>query len=293
MKFKAQGQACKFGQPTSHSRKISDSPSHVIDPRDSPRSHRTRPMRTPSLQPQPSDLSPTLQPSTFASICVLGKTIPPSLFKFSAFIVFTSPSTVLVSLHLSRKMATEETGNNPPPPAAAAPNSALPPYPEMIMAAIEVLNDPNGSNKSAIAKQIESTYGDLPPVHSTLLAHHLNKMKLSGELVMVKNNYMKRDPNAPPKRGRGRPPKPKEPAPAGAVASPPRPRGRPPKPKDPNAPPPPPKTKASAATGKKRGRGRPPKEKSAAAPAAAAAGGVKRGRGRPPKVKPAVAPVGA
>lgn len=167
----------------------------------------------------------------------------------------------------------------------------------MIMAAIEALNDPSGSNKSVIAKQIESTYGDLPPAHSTLLAHHLNKMKQSGELVLVKNNYMKRDPNAPPKRGRGRPPKPKEPLPPGTVVSPPRPRGRPPKPKDPSVPPPPPKRKASAAvSGKKRGR--PPKDKPAAAasapaPAAAGGGGVKRGRGRPPKVKPAVAPVGA
>ncbi|KAM1191485.1 hypothetical protein ACFX2I_011952 [Malus domestica] len=65
----------------------------------------------------------------------------------------------------------------------------------MIMAAIEALNDSYGSSKSAIAKHIESTYGDLPESHTTLLAHHLNKMKDTGELVLVKNNYMKPDPN--------------------------------------------------------------------------------------------------
>ncbi|CAB4295803.1 unnamed protein product [Prunus armeniaca] len=109
-------------------------------------------------------------------------------------------------------MATENSDNPPVPPPPAP---SLPPYPEMIMAAIEALNDSNGSNKSAIATYIESTYGDLPPAHATLLAHHLNKMKQSGELVLVKNNYMKPDPNAPPKRGRGRPPKPKVPLPPG------------------------------------------------------------------------------
>ncbi|BAU01753.1 hypothetical protein VIGAN_11105300 [Vigna angularis var. angularis] len=59
-------------------------------------------------------------------------------------------------------------------------------------------------------------------------------MKESGELVFNKNNYMKTDQSAPPKRGRGRPPKPKAPVPPGTVVSPSRPRGRPPK--DPNAP---------------------------------------------------------
>uniref|UniRef100_A0A5B7ABD1 H15 domain-containing protein n=1 Tax=Davidia involucrata TaxID=16924 RepID=A0A5B7ABD1_DAVIN len=160
----------------------------------------------------------------------------------------------------------------------------------MILAAIEALNDKDGANKSAISKHIESTYGDLPAVHSTLLSHHLNKMKQSGELVMVKNNYMKPDPNAPPRRGRGRPPKPKDPiSPETVVVGPPRPRGRPPKPRDPLAPPPPPKEKGPSA-GSGRSRGRPPKKaKKTAAPAS----GATRGRGRPPKVKPAVAaPVG-
>lgn len=160
----------------------------------------------------------------------------------------------------------------------------------MIMAAIEALNDKGGSNKSSISKYIESTYGDLPAAHSTLLAHHLNKMKQSGDLVMVKNNYMKPDPNAPPRRGRGRPPKPKVPLPPGTVLAPPRPRGRPPKPRDPFAPVSPPK-KASSGSGKPRGR--PPKKpKVGTSSAPAPATGAPRPRGRPPKVKPAVVPVG-
>ncbi|CAN6727851.1 unnamed protein product [Malus baccata var. baccata] len=190
-------------------------------------------------------------------------------------------------------MATENSNNPlvPPPPVPS-----LPQYPEMIMAAIEALNDSNGSSKSAIAKHIESTYGDLPESHVALLAHHLNKMKDTGELVLVKNNYMKPDPNAPPKRGRGRPPKAKTPVLAGTVSSPPRPRGRPPKPRDPFAPPPQPKTHS----GTGRPRGRPPKKAKTtpssapvSVPTPATATGAPRGRGRPPKVKQtAVAPVG-
>ncbi|KAL5760974.1 hypothetical protein ACOSQ2_019812 [Xanthoceras sorbifolium] len=176
--------------------------------------------------------------------------------------------------------------------------SSLPQYPEMIMAAIEDLNEKGGSSKAAISKQMESAYPDLPAAHATLLSHHLGKMKQSGQLAMVKNNYIRPDPDAPPKRGRGRPPKPKTPLPPGAVVSPPRPRGRPPKPRDPFAPPAPPKKKSSGGSG--RPRGRPPKKAKTAppaaatsAPAAAAAAptGAPRGRGRPPKVKPAVAPV--
>ncbi|TKY56715.1 HMG-Y-related protein A [Spatholobus suberectus] len=167
-------------------------------------------------------------------------------------------------------MATEEV-NKP---------QSLPPYPEMIMKALEALNEPSGSSKSAISKHIESTYGELPD--SNLLVQHLNKMKESGELVFLKNNYMKPDPNAPPKRGRGRPPKPKVPLPPGTVLSPPRPRGRPPK--DPNAPPKSPKAKGTPGSGRPRGR---PK-KIARSPAVAAPTAVSTGRprGRPPKVKP-------
>ncbi|KAJ0094203.1 HMG-Y-related protein B-like [Pistacia vera] len=197
-------------------------------------------------------------------------------------------------------MASTEDSLNPPPPQQQLPilqpqqqPSTLPQYPEMIMAAIEALNEKTGSSKAAISKQMESTYPDLPAAHSTLLSHHLNKMKGSGQLVMVKNNYMKPDPNAPPKRGRGRPPKPKAPLPPGTVISPPRPRGRPPKSRDPFAPPAPPKQKSP--TGSVRPRGRPPKKAKttpAATPSAATnKTGPPRGRGRPPKVKPAVAPV--
>jgi len=131
---------------------------------------------------------------------------------------------------------------------------SLPPYPEMILKAVDALNEPNGSNKSAIANYIESIYGELPEGHAVLLTYHLNQMKESGDLVFAKNNYSRPDPSAPPKRGRGRPPKAKDPlaSPPSAVVSPPRPRGRPPK--DPNAGPKTPKTSGSG-----RPRGRPKK----------------------------------
>ncbi|KAM3016593.1 hypothetical protein FF2_000593 [Malus domestica] len=92
---------------------------------------------------------------------------------------------------LSWQQRTPTKASVPPPPIPS-----LPQYPEMIMAAIEALNDSNGSSKSVIAKHIESTYRDLPESHTALLAHHLNKMKDTDELVLVKNNYMKPDPNA-------------------------------------------------------------------------------------------------
>nr|AAM60937.1 linker histone protein, putative [Arabidopsis thaliana]BAH57156.1 AT1G14900 [Arabidopsis thaliana] len=175
----------------------------------------------------------------------------------------------------------------------------------MIMEAIESLNDKNGCNKTTIAKHIESTQQTLPPSHMTLLSYHLNQMKKTGQLIMVKNNYMKPDPDAPPKRGRGRPPKQKTQAESDAAAAavvaatvvstdPPRSRGRPPKPKDPSEPP-----QEKVITGSGRPRGRPPKrprtdsETVAAPEPAAQATGERRGRGRPPKVKPTVvAPVG-
>ncbi|XP_031111171.1 HMG-Y-related protein B-like [Ipomoea triloba] len=185
---------------------------------------------------------------------------------------------------------------DPLPPSSNQPPPTLPLYPEMIMAAIEELNDKNGSNKSTISRQIEETYGAMPPAHQTLLSHHLNKMRQSGQLVLVKNNYMKPDPNAPQRRGRGRPPKPKAPLPPGYVPPPPRPRGRPPKAKDPLAPAASPKKKSAQSGGTGRKRGRPRKyPKTNVAPAVAApSSGAPRRRGRPPKVKPAVAaPVGA
>ncbi|PIN11248.1 hypothetical protein CDL12_03599 [Handroanthus impetiginosus] len=142
--------------------------------------------------------------------------------------------------------------------------SSLPPYPQMIMEAIDALNQPEGANKSSISKYMESKYGEMPPGHADLLTAHLTKMKDSGELLLIKNNYLKPGADAPLKRGRGRPPKPKEPLPPGVVLAPPRPRGRPRK--DPNAPPAPKKLKPSAGPPKVSKTGRP--------------------RGRPRKVQP-------
>ncbi|XP_004301019.1 PREDICTED: HMG-Y-related protein A-like [Fragaria vesca subsp. vesca] len=111
---------------------------------------------------------------------------------------------------------------------------------------------------------------------------------------------MKPDPNAPPKHGRGRPPKPKVPRAEGAaamVSSPLRPHGRPPKAKDLFFPTPIVQSSTSGG-GSGRPRGRPLKKAKTApanAPAALTSGGgsgAPRGRGRPPKVKPSVAPVG-
>ncbi|KAF8117474.1 hypothetical protein N665_0009s0003 [Sinapis alba] len=181
---------------------------------------------------------------------------------------------------------------------------SLPPYPQMILEAIEASNDANGCNKTAIAKHIESTQTTLPPSHMTLLSYHLNQMKQSGQIVMVKNNYMKPDPHAPPKRGRGRPPKAKPQGDSSHVAVPapsvssPRPRGRPPKAKDPSSEV---ETKVVAPSGSGRPRGRPPKKQKTESEAvkadvepaeAQASTGERRGRGRPPKVKPAMVPVG-
>ncbi|KAJ6396475.1 HMG-Y-RELATED PROTEIN A [Salix viminalis] len=169
---------------------------------------------------------------------------------------------------------------------------SLPPYPEMIWSAIAALNETGGSNKTSIAKYIESKYGDLLAGNTALLSHHLNRMTDTGELVFCKNNYMKPDPNAPPKRGRGRPPKPKDPIAPAADLPPARPRGRPPK--DPNAPPKPPKATA-AGTGRPRGRPRKmarPARGITGTPTATTAvpmtAGSGRPRGRPPKVKAAV-----
>ncbi|KAL2944020.1 HMG-Y-related protein A [Bienertia sinuspersici] len=103
---------------------------------------------------------------------------------------------------------------------------SLPPYPEMIIAAIDALNEHMGSNKTSISKYIESKYQNLPAGHSTLLKHHLNRMKDTGEIIFWKNNYMKPDPNFI-RRGRGRPPKPKEPGMQTSPGGPARPRGRP------------------------------------------------------------------
>ncbi|KAM0872664.1 hypothetical protein ACQ4PT_038589 [Festuca glaucescens] len=138
----------------------------------------------------------------------------------------------------------------------------LPPYPEMILAAIEALDDKSGSNKAAISTYIEENYENLPSAHASLLTANLASMKEGGKLAFVKNNYLKPAAAEPtPKRGRGRPRK------------------------DPNAPPPPPKDPSAP----KRGRGRPPKAKDPVAEAVAKAtkGMPKSGRGRPAGKSPA------
>ena len=156
---------------------------------------------------------------------------------------------------------------------------------QLIFSAIDSLNEKNGSSKTRIAKYIESKHGELPAGHAMLISHHLSKMKDAGELVFFKNNYLRPDPNSP-KRGRGRPPKPKTPLPEGYVAPSPKSRGRPKKAKDPLA-----VAVEKASKGLPKPRGRPPKKAAKSAPAAPSSG--KRGRGRPKKEKPAVEAVGA
>ncbi|XP_002266360.2 HMG-Y-related protein B [Vitis vinifera] len=170
------------------------------------------------------------------------------------------------------------------------PPSSILQHLETTMAAIEALNDKSGSSKSFISKHIESAHGDLPAAHSTLLMHHLNRRKQNGDPVMVRNHCMKPDPNAPPRKGRGRPPEPEFPLPPGTVLAPPRPRCHPLKPRDPFALVSPPK-KASSGSGKPRGRP-PEKPKVGTSSAPAPATGASRPRGWPPKAKPAVVPVG-
>ncbi|CAN4097334.1 unnamed protein product [Withania somnifera] len=129
----------------------------------------------------------------------------------------------------------------------------------MIYEALDALNEEGGSNKSSITKYIESKYGDLSQDLSKLVPLHLENMKQNGDLIFLKNNYIKSGPGVPAKRGRGRPPKPKAPLPPGAESvesAPPKPRGRPRK--DPNAPPTSkkPKPDLGATTGRPRGRPR-------------------------------------
>ncbi|CAH2037621.1 unnamed protein product [Thlaspi arvense] len=133
---------------------------------------------------------------------------------------------------------------------------SLPPYPRLIMEAIESINDKYGCNRTRIEKHIESTQQIMPPSQSTLINYHLKRMKNSGQLLLVRNNYMKPGSDPPPKRGRGRPPKEKTLAdsPASTVpADPPRSRGRPPKPRDPSIQP---KEQITSGSGRPRGRPR-------------------------------------
>ncbi|KAL8193992.1 hypothetical protein R6Q57_026234 [Mikania cordata] len=160
-------------------------------------------------------------------------------------------------------MAGEEL-NRPP---------SLPPYAEMIFAAIDALKEKEGSSESSISNYIESTCGCLPEEHNNILADQLNKLVENGELVLTNNNYLRPDHSVPAKRGRGRPPKAKDPAASegrtqiqteSQAPAPARPefeikrgRGRPRK--DPNAPSAPKRAKVASVpstTGRPRGRPR-------------------------------------
>ncbi|KAL9253451.1 HMG-Y-related protein [Drosera capensis] len=66
-----------------------------------------------------------------------------------------------------------------------------PPYPEMILGAVAALKEVGGSSKQAISRYIEQAYRDLlPPAHPALLTHHLQQLRNSGHLIIVKKSYM-------------------------------------------------------------------------------------------------------
>ncbi|KAK4857647.1 hypothetical protein QYF36_004030 [Acer negundo] len=89
--------------------------------------------------------------------------------------------------------------HSPPRPSVAAASPAAsaalptlnnpPPYAEMIYAAIMALKKKDGSSKIAIGKHIEQSYSNLPANHSTLLTQHLQRLKNTGYLLMVKKSY--------------------------------------------------------------------------------------------------------
>ncbi|KAL4577926.1 hypothetical protein LXL04_014041 [Taraxacum kok-saghyz] len=166
------------------------------------------------------------------------------------------------------------------PMAAAKQNQSptLPPYTEMIFAAIDSLKGKEGSSESAISDYIESTCGSLPEEHINILTDNLNKLVESGELVVVNDsNYMRPDPTETPKRGRGRPPKPKDTTVTET------------------------QTQAQSGSEVKRGRGRPKKDPNAApsakkvkvGPVSSPSSTTGRPRGRPRKVQPELASVEA
>ncbi|XP_071707626.1 HMG-Y-related protein A-like [Rutidosis leptorrhynchoides] len=98
-------------------------------------------------------------------------------------------------------MAGEEL-NHPP---------SLPPYTEMILSAIDALKEKEDVTESSISTYIESTCGYLRDEHNTILTENLNKLVENGELVFLNNQYTRADISTPAKRGRGRPPKAKDP----------------------------------------------------------------------------------
>ncbi|XVF03214.1 hypothetical protein REPUB_Repub04eG0242100 [Reevesia pubescens] len=155
-----------------------------------------------------------------------------------------------------------------------------PPYSDMICEAIGALKDKNGSSKRAIAKYIESAYNDLPPTHSALLTHHLKSLKNNGILIMVKKSYKLASSTS---RSEALVPDSSPPNPSDASVGPKRGRGRPPKPKsstlpvtDPNS-----QQPVSVSDGPKKSPGRPKKNGPVEQ-----LGVVRKGRGRPPKTGP-------
>ncbi|KAK1587459.1 hypothetical protein Q3G72_013054 [Acer saccharum] len=74
-------------------------------------------------------------------------------------------------------------------PAAPPTLNHPPPYAEMIYATITTLKKKNRSSKIVIGKHIEQSYSNLPANHSTLLTQHLQRLKNTGHLLMVKKSY--------------------------------------------------------------------------------------------------------
>ncbi|KAK6134249.1 hypothetical protein DH2020_032011 [Rehmannia glutinosa] len=131
----------------------------------------------------------------------------------------------------------------------------MPQYPEMIMAAIEALNDKNGSNKSTTTSNLTQIPRHVAAVDGPLC------LKLLCLQELFRRPPKSQDPTAPPPL-----PKPKAATSTATVSG--RKRGRP--------------SKTATA-----GVAAPPLPPPASS-------GAPRGRGRPPKVKPAMAaPVGA
>ncbi|KAL1564066.1 basic salivary proline-rich protein 2-like [Salvia divinorum] len=207
---------------------------------------------------------------------------------------------------------------DPPPPVAAPLAAAIPaaptvlvqpvtlnhpPFAEMISAAITALNERDGSSKRAIAKYIETHYSDLPPTHSTLLTHHLQRLKATGHLLMVKHSYTLpalRSAPTPAKRRPGRPPKAKLDAVQVAVPVFPPPINMNDAPFSASDAPVPLEdayidvvATVNGTAPAVRGRGRPPKsaKRGPGRPPKGGGGGV-RGRGRPKKSTAVVAPAG-
>ncbi|TKW33061.1 hypothetical protein SEVIR_2G208700v4 [Setaria viridis] len=86
--------------------------------------------------------------------------------------------------------AAPELASPPPPP----PLRPLPSYSEMILEAIDALDNANGSNKTAISGYLKNKCrASLPSDHTSLLTINLGRMKSSGELVFARNNYFRPD----------------------------------------------------------------------------------------------------